>query len=124
MTMKPEENDRAPMIARNLQRMNKETSLRLGSAAGSDAKPPRTGRMRILSLAFGAFGDTYFMKKNFVRGKEGFIISWAAALEALVQAVKEWELAFRRAEGAERLPPASEAEVMKLSSRYASWTSS
>jgi hypothetical protein len=124
MNMTPEGQDRKPTISGNLRRINQETSSRLSAIARSDAPPPRTGRIRILALTCAAFVRTYVMKKNFTRGKEGFILSCEAAMEALVQAVKVWELAFRRAEGARRLPPSNEADVKNLSSRYATWTSS
>jgi hypothetical protein len=77
--------------------------------------------MRILAAALGAFARSLFMKRNIARGKEGLITAGGEAMEALVQAVKEWELAYRRSEGG-IAPPVSEAEVGKISSRYASWT--
>ena len=122
MSATSEGQERMPSIARDLRRMNEETSVRLPALAGSDV-PPRIGRIRILARAFGAFFTAYVMKHNFALGKKGFILSGEAAMETLLQEVKLWELTFRRAEGAGRLPPAGEADVRKHSTRYASWTS-
>jgi hypothetical protein len=110
-------------IAENLRRVNRETSLRLSAVASGGPLPSLGGRIKIVGAAFGAFVKSFFLKKNFARGKKGFITAGGDAMEALVQAVKEWELAFRRAEGG-NLPPVNEAEVDKLGSRYASWTAS
>jgi hypothetical protein len=123
MNKKAEGPEGNPSIAENLRRINRETSLRLAAASAGGASTSRSGRIRILAAALDAFAKSFFLKKNFVRGKKGFIIAGGDAMEALVQAVKAWELAFRRSEGG-NLPPVNEAEVDKLSSRYASWTAS
>jgi hypothetical protein len=117
MSMTAEGQDRKLTIAGNLRRINQETSSRLSEIAGSDRPPRRTGRFRILALTCAAFVRSYVMTKNFTRGKKGFILSCEAAMEELVQAVKVWELAFRRAEGAQHVPPVNETEVRSLSSR-------
>jgi hypothetical protein len=101
-------------IVQYIEQLNDTTSLH----AGSKHRLSHIGWWSIIYHTLITFLRTYILQGYILKGIDGFIIAWLAAIYSLSECVKRWEYQLRLREGGSVIPPVTEKEIQRLKMKY------